>query len=322
MRRREFITLLGSAATAWPLVARAQQRSSRIGWLVLGNATLGPIDQSLKDALALIGLVDGRNVEFVFRYANGKQERLAELAAELVAQRPDILLAVGGDVIKPLFEASNGIPVVGGVSDSPVRAGIATSLAKPGKNFTGITFLTDEMSAKRMELLKEVVPAAQRVVAIFNPLHLDDELTFAKRGADSLGIQLTPYAINSVADLDAALRNASTDRADSLFVIASRLTNSLAVKIAQYGQEKKLPVIAAWREFTASGALLSYGPNRIFEARRLAGYVQKVLNGAKPADLPIEQPVKFELVINVKTAKSLGLSLPPSIVTRADELIE
>lgn len=276
----------------------------------------------MKDALALIGLVDGRSVEIIFRYANGKPEQLAELAAELVAQKPDILLAVGGDVIKPLFEASNGIPVIGGVSDDPVRAGIATSLAKPGKNFTGITFLTDEMAAKRIELLKEVLPATQRVAAIYNPLHLDDELTFAKRGANSLGIQLIPYAINSTADLDTAFRNANADRADSLFVIASRLTNFLAPKIAQHGLEKALPVIAAWREFTASGALLSYGPNRIFEARRLAGYVQKVLNGAKPADLPIERPVKFELAINAKTAKALGLSLPPSIVTRADEVIE
>jgi putative tryptophan/tyrosine transport system substrate-binding protein len=137
-----------------------------------------------------------------------------------------------------------------------------------------------------------------------------------------LGIQLTPYAIKSVADLNTALRDASADGADSLFIIASRLTNFVAGKIAQYGQEKSLPIIAAWREFTASGALLSYGPNRIFEAKRLAGYVQKVLNGAKPADLPIEQPVKFELVTNTKTAKSLGLSLPPSVVTRADELIE
>ena len=323
MRRREFFRFIGGSVATWPLAAIAQKHSPRIGWLVYGNPSLDPIDKLLKDALALIGLVDGRSVEIIFRYANGNPERLAELAAELVALRPDILLAVGGDVIKALFEASNGVtPVVGGVSDNPVRAGIATSLAKPSKNFTGITFLTDEMAAKRIELLKEVVPATQRVAAIFNPLHLDDELTFAKRGADSLGIQLMPYAINSVADLDIALRNASANGADSLIIIASRLTNFVAPKIAQYGQEKRLPIIAAWREITASGALLSYGPSRIFEAKRLADYVQKVLNGAKPADLPIEQPVKFELVINVKTAKALGLDIPFHIQQRADELIE
>jgi putative ABC transport system substrate-binding protein len=290
---------------------------------VYGGAKLGPIDQSLKDALAQIGLVDGRNIEIVFRYANGMSDRLAELAVELVAQRPDLLLAVGGDVIKSLFEASKGsLPIVGGVSDSPMRAGIAVSLSRPSKNFTGITFLTDEMAAKRIELLKEVAPNVRRVAVIFNPQHFDDEVTFARRGAESVGIELTTHPINNVADLDAALHAASASGADSLFVISSRLTGIVAAKIALHGQERRLPVIASWREFAASGALLSYGPSRIFEAKRLAGYVQKVLNGAKPADLPIEQPVKFELVINLKTARALGLAVPPALLARADEVIE
>jgi putative tryptophan/tyrosine transport system substrate-binding protein len=323
MRRREFITFLGGAVAAWPLTARAQKSLPRIGWLVYGGATLGPIDQSLKDALAQVGLVDGRNIEIVFGYANGKTDQLARLALELVAQKPNLLLAVGGDAIKPLFEASKGgIPIVGGVSDSPMRAGIAVSLARPSMNFTGITFLTDEMAAKRMEFLKEVAPNARRVAVIFNPQHFDDEVTFARRGAESLGIKLTTHPINSAADLDAALLAASAEGADSLFIISSRLTGILAAEIAQYGQERRLPVIASWREFAASGALLSYGPSRIFEAKRLAGYVQKVLNGAKPADLPIEQPVKFELVINLKTAKALGLNVPLPLLDRADELIE
>jgi putative ABC transport system substrate-binding protein len=323
MRRREFITLLGGAVAAWPLAARAQKRSSRIGWLVFGGTTLGPIDQSLKDALAQAGLVDGRNIEIIFRYANGNSDRLRELAAELVAQKPDLLLAVGGDLIKALFEASKGsIPIVGGVSDSPIRMGAAVSLARPSKNFTGVTFLTDEMAAKRMELLKEVAPNARRVAVIFNPQHFDDEVTFARRGAETLGIELTTHPINSAADLDAALHAASAGGADSLFVISSRVTGLVAGKIAQHGQERRLPVIASWREFVASGALLSYGPSRIFEAKRLAGYVQKILNGAKPADLPIEQPVKFELVINLKTAKALSLNVPLPLLDRADELIE
>jgi putative ABC transport system substrate-binding protein len=323
MRRREFITLLGGAVAAWPLAARAQKRSSRIGWLVFGGTTLGPIDQSLKDALAQAGLVYGRNIEIIFRYANGNSDRLRELAAELVAQKPDLLLAVGGDLIKALFEASKGsIPIVGGVSDSPIRMGAAVSLARPSKNFTGVTFLTDEMAAKRMELLKEVAPNARRVAVIFNPQHFDDEVTFARRGAETLGIELTTHPINSAADLDAALHAASAGGADSLFVISSRVTGLVAGKIAQHGQERRLPVIASWREFVASGALLSYGPSRIFEAKRLAGYVQKILNGAKPADLPIEQPVKFELVINLKTAKALSLNVPLPLLDRADELIE
>ena len=323
MKRREFITFLGGAVVAGPLAARAQKSLPRIGWLVYGEATLGPVDQSLKDALAQVGLVNGRNIEIVFRYANGKTDQLARLAFELVAQKPNLLLGVGGDVIKPLFEASKGdIPIVGGVSDNPMRAGIAVSLARPSKNFTGITFLTDEMAAKRMEFLKEVAPNARRVAVIFNPQHFDDEVTFARRGAESLGIKLTTHPINSAADLDAALLAASAEGADSLFIISSRLTGIVAAKIAQHGQERRLPVIASWREFAASGALLSYGPSRVFEAKRLVGYVQKVLSGAKPADLPIEQPVKFELVINLKTAKALGLNVPLPLLDRADELIE
>jgi putative ABC transport system substrate-binding protein len=284
---------------------------------------LGPVDQSLKDALAQAGLVDGRNIEIVFRFANGRPDRLAELSAELIAQKPNLLLAVGGDIIKPLFEASKGgIPIVGGVSDSPMRAGIAVSLARPSKNFTGITFLTDEMAGKRIELLKEVAPNAKQVAVIFNPQHFDDEVTFARRGAESLGIQLTTHPINEAADLDAALHAVTASGADSLLIIASRLTNIVAAKIAEYGQERRIPVIAPWREFVASGALLSYGPSRILEAKRLAGYVQKVLDGQKPADLPIEQPIKFELVINLKTAKAIGLTVPPSLLGRADEVID
>ena len=323
MQRREFIAVIGGAVAAWPLAARAQKSLPRIGWLVFGDAKLGPIDQSLKDALAQAGLLDGRKIEIIFRYANGNPDRLAELATELVAQRPNVLLAVGGDVVKPLFEASKGsIPIVGGVSDSPMRAGFAVSLARPSKNFTGVTFLTDEMAAKRIELLKEVAPNARRVAVIFNPLHFDDEVTFARRGAESLGIELTTHPIKNVADLDAALQEVSASGADSLLVISSRLTGIVAGKIAQHAQERRLPVIASWREFADSGALLSYGPNRIFEAKRLAGYVQKVLNGEKPADLPIELPVKFELVINLKTAKALGLAIPPLLLGRADEVIE
>ena len=323
MQRREYIAVIGGAVAAWPLAARAQKSLPRIGWLVFGDAKLGPIDQSLKDALAQAGLLDGRNIEIIFRYANGNPDRLAELATELVAQRPNVLLAVGGDVVKPLFEASKGsIPIVGGVSDSPMRAGFAVSLARPSKNFTGVTFLTDEMAAKRIELLKEVAPNARRVAVIFNPLHFDDEVTFARRGAESLGIELTTHPIKNVADLDAALHEVSASGADSLLVISSRLTGIVSGKIAQHAQERRLPVIASWREFADSGALLSYGPNRIFEAKRLAGYVQKVLNGEKPADLPIELPVKFELVINLKTAKALGLAIPPLLLGRADEVIE
>jgi putative ABC transport system substrate-binding protein len=161
-----------------------------------------------------------------------------------------------------------------------------------------------------------------RVAVIFNPQHFDDEVTFARRGAASLGIELTTHPINDVADLNAALNGVSASGADSMLVISSRLTGLVAGKIAQYGQERRFPVIASWREYVDSGALLSYGPSRIFEAKRLAEYVKKILNGEKPSNLPIEQPVKFELVINLKTAKALGISVPASLLGRADEVIE
>ena len=276
MRRREFITLFGGAAATWPLAVRAQKSLPRIGWLVFGDAKLGPIDQSLKDALAQAGLFDGRNIEIVFRYANGRSDRLAELSAELIAQKPNLLLGVGSPVVMPLFEASKGgVPIVGGISESPMRAGIAVSLARPGKNFTGVTFLTDEMAAKRIELLKEVAPNAKRVAVIFNPQHFDDEVTFARRGAEPLGIKLTTHPINDVTDLDAALHAVSASGADSLLVISSRLTGIVAANIAQYGQEHRLPVIASWREFVASGALLSYGPSSDFRGQTLGGLCAK-----------------------------------------------
>ena len=276
MKRRQFITLIGGAAASWPLTARAQKSLPRIGWLVYGDAKLGPIDQSLKDALTQAGLVDGRNIEIVFRYANGRSDRLAALSAELIAQKPDLLLAVGGPVVMPLFEASKGgVPIVGGVSESPMRAGIAVSLARPGKNFTGVTFFTDEMAAKRIELLKEVAPNAKRVAVIFNPQHFDDEVTFARRGAELLGIELTTHPINDVTDLDAALHTVSASGADSLLVISSRLTGIVAANIAQYGQQHRLPVIASWREFVSSGALLSYGPSSDFRGQTLGGLCAK-----------------------------------------------
>ena len=322
MRRRDFVRLLVGASASVPLSALAQ-KVSRIGWLVFGDASLGLTDQSLKDALAQNGLVDGRTINILYRFANGDLRRVPALAEELAAQKPNVMIAIGGDLTKALFDASRGsIPVVGGVSDDPVRMGLASSLARPGKNFTGVTFLTNEMAAKRIELLKEIAPDTKRVAVIFNPQHVDDELTFAQKAAQSLSIEITSHPINTAGELDAALRSAKDSGANSLFVIASRLTRLVAGRIAQYGLEQRLPVITAWREFVTNGALLSYGPSLVFEAKRVAGYVEKVLKGARPADLPIEQPVKFELVVNLKTARSIGLRLDRSFLLRADDLIE
>jgi putative ABC transport system substrate-binding protein len=258
-----------------------------------------------------------------FRHANGVPTALPGLADELVAQHPDLLIGLGGDVAKPLFDASRGaIPIVGGVSDDPVRAELAVSLGRPGKNFTGATFISDELAAKRMELLSEVAPAARRVAVIWNPQHLDDELRFARHAAETLGIRLNARSVTNIADVDAELRGAGAEHADALFVIPSRLTNFAAPKLARHGLDHRLPVITAWREFAESGCLLSYGPNRVLQMQRVAEHVEKILAGAKPAELPIERPTKFDLVINLKTARAIGLTVPPTLLGTADEVIE
>ena len=323
MRRRQFIRIMAVAAASSVSSALAQERRFQNGWLAFGHDAQSQIDRSLKEALAQNGLVEGRSIEIVYRFAKGSSTQLSPLANELAESKPNILVGIGGDVVMALLEASKGrIPIVGGVSDNPIRAGFATTLARPGKNFTGVTFLTDEMAAKPVELLKEAIPNAKRVAVIHNPQHLDDELIFAQRAAESLAIELFVHPITHAGELDAALRETVSNRADAVFIVASRLTNLLSAKLAQFGLNEKVPVIAAWREFTANGALLSYGPDRILQAKRIAEYVHKVLNGAKPADLPIEQPTKFELVVNLKTARALGLSINREVLARADDLID
>jgi putative ABC transport system substrate-binding protein len=323
MRRRQLIGLVAGAAAFSVTPALAQKRPFQIGWLAFGHDAQSHIDRTLKDALAQNGFVEGRNIEIVYRFAKGSSAQLSPLANELTNLKPNILIGVGGDVVKALLEASKGrIPIVGGVSDNPIRSGLATSLARPGKSFTGVTFLTDEMAAKRMELLKEAIPNAGRVAVIYNPQHLDDELAFARRAAGSLAIELSAYPITHAGELDAILRETVADRADALFVIASRLTNLLSAKVARFGLDEKIPVIAAWREFTANGALLSYGPDRVLQAKKIAEYARKVLNGANPADLPIEQPTRFELVVNLKTAGAIGLTINRELLVRADHLVD
>jgi putative ABC transport system substrate-binding protein len=314
---------LVAALLAAPLSARAQGRRYRIGWLVFGGATLGPIDRTLRSALAQQGWVEGGNLDVFFRYANGAPARLGELARELVALKPDLLIGIGGDLVKALFDASSGrIPIVGGVSEDPVRAQFVVSLARPGKSFTGVTFITDELAAKRIELLTEVAPGTKRVAAIWNPQHADNEIAFARRTAEALGITLTSHEIYNSSDIDAALKDATARRADSIFVVPSRLTGLAAARIARYGRDHRLPVVTAWREFVDAGCLLSYGPDRAVQVQRIADYAGKVLRGAKPEELPVERPTKFELVINLDTARAIGLAMPPSLLTRADDVIE
>jgi len=322
MSRRQFLGFMVGAAASLSL-AKAQKRAFQIGWLAFGHDAQNPIDRTLRDALAREGLAEGLELEIAYRFAEGRSAQLPVLANELVNAKPDVLVGIGGDVIKALFDASKGrIPIVGGVSDNPIKSGLAASLARPGKNFTGVTFLTDEMAAKRVEMLKEAVPDARRVAVIHNPQHLDDELTFASRAALSLAIELSSHQITNSGELDNALREAAASKADAVFIVASRLTNLLSDRIARFGLVEKIPVVAPWREFTDRGALLSYGPDRILQAKRIATYIQKVLSGKNPAELPIEQPTRFELVVNLKTARAIGLNISREFLLRADDLVD
>jgi putative ABC transport system substrate-binding protein len=324
MRRRDFLVGMSSSfAGGCARVAHAQQnRIFRIGWLVFGRS-FQIIDRTLRDALSERGLIEGQKIEVIPRYANGAPTRLAGLADELVAQRADLLVGIGGDVVRALLGASKGsIPVIGGVSDDPVRAEFAISLRRPGKNFSGVTFITDELAPKRIEFLKEAAPYARRIAVLWNPQHLDDEISFARKAAAAVDLSLSSHPVTNIAEVDTALRSASDAGADGIFVIPSRLTGLAAARIAKYGVDHRLVVVTAWRELVEVGCLLSYGPSRTFQMRRVAEYVEKIMAGAKPGELPIERPTKFELVINLKTAKAIGLELPPILLARADGVIE
>jgi putative tryptophan/tyrosine transport system substrate-binding protein len=323
MRRREFISIIGGAV-AWPQFAFSQtaQRAARVGWLAFGGSVLGPIEKTLVEALAQRGLVDGQTIEIVFRYADNAPNRLALLAQELVQLKPNVLIAIGGDITMAFVDASREIPIVGGVSDNPIRAGFTSSYSRPDKNFTGVSYITDEMAAKRMELLKEISPLSRRVGVLWNPQHLDDEMTFARRAAQSLDIELFSYEASDTAALEKALVTAAANNIDSLFVIPSRLTSANAIQIGAFGRERRLPVVTAWREFVDAGCLLSYGPSRRHESKTLALYVERILRGAKPADLPIQLPSKFEMVLNMKAAQAIGITVSGSTLLRADEVVE
>jgi putative ABC transport system substrate-binding protein len=297
--------------------ARGARQRRRIGWLVFGGPALGPVDRMLLDELASSDAA----IDIEYRYASSVQQ-LTPLAAELAALQPDILVGIGGDVVSALRAASATIAVVGGVSDNPLRAGHAESFARPGKNFTGVTFITDEMAGKRLQVLQEGAPRIRHVGVLWNPQHLDDEMAHVRQSAAQMGLGLTSHELHAAEGLGPALDDAASAGADALFIIPSRLTGALRENIATVARERKWPTVAAWREFTESGCLLSYGPNRRQQGRQLASYVQRILAGAKPGDMPIAQPATFELVVNQKTAAAIGIELPPGLLDRADEVIE
>jgi putative ABC transport system substrate-binding protein len=323
------VTLIAALALglfAAPLTSHSQQptKVARVGVLLYStpqaDSNIGAFVAGMRD----LGYVEGRNLAVEYRFAEGKPERLPGLAAELVRVRPDVIFVLGGDVASYAKQATDTIPIVMAVSTDPVQQGLVASLARPGGNITGVTFVADELAGKRLELLREAAPRASRVAFLWNPDHPDPEFRETQRAARTLGVQLIPLEVRRPADFDAAFQTATAEpeRAQAVLAISSRLMTLHRQRIADFAARNRLPLIGGWGPWAEVGGLMSYGPNLNEVVRRAATYVDKILKGARPGDLPVEQPTKFELVVNLRTAKALGLTIPPSVLIRADQVIE
>jgi len=323
VKRREFIGLVGGAA-AWPLAARAQRGGGKIVTIgILAFEPWSPID-TFRQALDDLGYIEGKNVRFEYRYAKGHDERFPELANELVGLSVDVILTWGTSAVLAAKQATTTIPIVMGVVGDPVDSGIVTNLARPGTNVTGCALRTAELEAKRLQLLKEVVPGLSRVAILFNPTnhYMPLALQSARKGAQMLRVSLAVYEVHDTITLDAAFVTLTKDRPDAFLVPADTFLASQRSRIAQFAIENKLPSVYTFREYIEAGGLIAYTPNYNDLFRRAASYVDKILKGAKPGELPIEQPKGFHLFINLKTARALGLTMPPRLLAGADEVIE
>ena len=320
-RRREFITVLGGAAGAWPLAARAQQPAKipRIG--IIDDS---PIWNAFRHGLRDLGYLEGQNIVFDYRYAGGLPDRLAWVAVELIHRPVDLIATFGTPPTLAAKQATTTIPIVMmGVGD-PVGSGLVSSLARPGGNITGNTILGPEVAGKRLQLLKEVIPSLSRVVFLWNPDNASHpaQLAELRVAVEALGIKLLPVPVRSSDEFDNAFAAMMRERPDA-FLMTNDPFHQLSIgRIIDFLANNRLPGMFVTREVTVAGGLLSYGASLPDLFRRGAVYVHKILQGTKPADLPIEQPVKFELVVNLKTAKAMGLSIPESFLLRADETIE
>jgi putative tryptophan/tyrosine transport system substrate-binding protein len=324
MKRREFITLLGGAAASWPLAARAQQAGStiRVGLLWPGDAPpVSPRMESFRQGLRALGFVDGQNIAIELRYAQRGPQQLPELAAELISLKVDVILAPGDLAPKVAQQATETIPIVAG-GDDILGAGVVASLSRPGGNTTGLTILSPELSAKRLEILRDIIPGLSRVAALWDPTTGASQVTMTTSAALSLNLKLQVLEVRRREDVAGAVRVARDSQAEALNVFSSPFLASLHREIIAFAAEYRLPAIYQWKEHIEAGGLVSYGPNLGAIWRQFGIIVAKVLKGVKPADLPVEQPTKFELVVNLRTAKSLGLSIQPSVLLRADEVIE
>jgi len=323
--RREFITLLGGAA-AWPLVAHAQQvrKIHTIGYLNPGLAALPGVYTAFTNALQVLGWIEGQNIAIERRYAENRLERLPELAAELVRLNVEVIVAVG--TLGPLAakRATSTIPIVMTAAGDPLGSGLVASLAQPGGNVTGMSLMVPDIAGKRLELLKEILPRLVRVAVLWNAANPYPAIVFkeTQTAARKLGIEVQSLEVRSPDDFNGAFEKARRQRPDALIEVEDPLTNSLHKRIVEFAAAEQLPSLHGVGEEVKAGGLISYGSSISDLFRRAAGYVDKILKGAKPADLPVQQPTTFELVINLRTARALGLELPPTLLARADEVIE
>jgi putative tryptophan/tyrosine transport system substrate-binding protein len=322
--RRQFIFAVGAAAVAWSFSLRAQQgkRIPRIGVLLFGTPDTDPNLPAFLRGLRDLGYIEAQNIIIEYRYADGKPDRLRGLAGELVAIKPDLIFALGGDVAPSARVATTTIPIVVAVSNDPVQAGLVASLAHPGGNITGVTFVSSDLAAKRLQFLREVAPNLARLGVIWNPDHVDPEYREIQSAAKTLGIQIRSLEVRSAGDFDAAFEAAANDRLQALIPITSRLVLINRARIIEFSSQHQLLLASGFGPWAREGALLSYGPDTDVSTKRAAVYVDKILRGAKPSELPVEQPTKFQLVINSKIAKSLSLNIPASLLATADQIIE
>ena len=326
MDRRAFITFVVGNILAGPLVVAAQQsaKARRIGLLIGSSQSfVAPYVTIFRQALRALGYVESESIAIEYRYADGHYDRLPALAADLVRLKVDIVVTEGTPPTRAAKQATTAIPIVMTVTGDPVAAGLVTNLARPGGNLTGASFFFPEMAAKRLQLLKEVIPLLSRVTVVWNPSNTvhGPVVKSVEEAAKTLGIVVQHVRIQVPADVDDALLAIARGR-ESLVVLEDGLINVCSPQIAQVAANHRLPTIFGLTTFAEAGGLMAYGPNRPELWRRAATFVDKILRGAKPGDLPVEQPVRFDLVINVSTAERLRLTIPPEVLVRADQVIE
>jgi putative ABC transport system substrate-binding protein len=326
MRRRKFITLLGGAAAACPLAVRAQQPSMRVIGFLGGasHAERRTLLAAFRQSLAEAGYVEGQNVAIEYRWAEGQYDRLPALAAELVRRQVAVVFAGDGPSALAAKAVTTTIPIVFNTGIEPVQAGLVTSLSHPGGNPTGVNMIAGPLPAKQLGILHDLIPAAKTIAVLINPNNANAERDAAtvQGAAHAIGVQILVARAVAENDFEAVFASLTRDQAGALLVNSDVLFTSRRDQLVALAARHALPLMSAWREFPLAGALISYGPSLAWSYRQVGAYTAKILNGAKPADLPVVQPTTFELVINLKTAKALGLNVPLHLEQLADEVIE